>query len=331
VRVEKLKKIWRSDTEAAVQSIAAVYQDASLLNFLGYSLPPERAKRILSLLEWDPKQKAFFDIMYQPIVRAADNNILVAPNLFAISNLPRNVLQLTQRRLGEKGDGLLAQRLKDEFVKQEFLAWDDKKYRYGGTEGDCDVIALQGEYLFNFECKNSLHPCSTAELRTSFDYLVKAQTQLDRFSSRWSDPGFRKYFAKRLETDLSAVTTVVTAIITGNRMFSGLQLGANKCLGFHELVNFIRDGRIIILNQQIVGRESGPLTPEQLQDFVTKTPWEQPMHSAMKRSDRVTRYGEIDVRVEDYSLKMADLAHEWGVTIPDELKVLFAGELEPKT
>ncbi|MGH9634041.1 MAG: hypothetical protein ACRD72_04325 [Candidatus Angelobacter sp.] len=326
VRVEKLKKIWKSDTDAALQSIAAVYQDESLLNFLQYSLPLESAKKILSLLEWNPKEKTYLDIMYQPVIRAADKNILVAPALFSVSNLPRNFLQLTQKRLGEKGDGLLAQRLRDELLKQGFVAWDDIGYRYR-VEGDCDVVALHGSYLFIFECKNSLHPCSTAELRTSFDYLVKAQTQLEKFSTLWNDPGFRKYLSKRLKTDLSAVKTVVTAIITGNRMFGGLQLGASKVLGFHEIVNFIRAGRIVILNKEIVGRESGPLTPQQLRDFVTDAPWEQPLLAAMNRRDRVTRYGQIDVRVEDYSLKMIDLAHEWKIELSDELKNLFAEEL----
>lgn len=75
-----------------------------------------------------------------------------------------------------EGDGLIAQRLRDEFLKQGFLAWSDISYRHG-VEGDCDVVALHGEYLFIFECKNSLHPCSAAELRTSFDYLVKARTR----------------------------------------------------------------------------------------------------------------------------------------------------------
>ena len=114
--------------------------------------------------------------MYQPVVRAAGNKILIAPNLFSVSNLPRNVLQLTQKRLGEKGDGLLAQRLKKSFYGKGFFlgmmsATDTQELRE-----DCDVVALKGEYLFIFECKNSLHPCSTAELRTSFDYLLKART-----------------------------------------------------------------------------------------------------------------------------------------------------------
>jgi hypothetical protein len=174
-------------------------------------------------------------------------------------------------------------------------------------------------------------PCSTAELRTSYEYLLKARRQLEKFTSLWSNQGFRKYFAKLLKTDLSAVTTVVTTAITGNRMFGGLQLGAANVLGFHELVNFINSGRIIIFDKEIVGRPSGPLSPEQLRDFVTNTPWEKPMHASMKRRDKVTRYGGMNIQVEDYSLKQLDLANEWNVEVPEKLKALLAEEVEAVT
>jgi hypothetical protein len=328
VRVNKIKSIWKNEPDIAIQSIAAVYEDESLINFLGYCLPADRAQKVLSLLEWNPKQKTYLDLMYQPITRAAGGKLLVAPNLFAVANLPRNTLQLTQTRLGEKGDGLLAHRLKTEFLGQGFGSWDDVEYHYGGVEGDCDVVALQGTFLFIFECKNSLHPCSTAELRTSFDYIQKARRQLEKFMTNWSKPGFRAYLGKLLNADLSAVTTLVTAAVTGNRMFGGLQIGAANVLGFHELVNFIASGRVVILDNEISGRSTGALKPEDLRDFLINTPWEKPMLAAMKRRDKVTRYGEIDVRVEDYSLKMIDLAQEWNVPIPEHLKWLLNQEDE---
>jgi hypothetical protein len=331
VRVNKLNSIWKTEPDVAIQSVAAVYEDDTLLNFLGYALPKDRAQKILSLLEWSPTQKTYLDLMYQPITRAAGDKLLVAPNLFAVANLPRNTLQLTQKRLGEKGDGLLAQRLKTELLKQGFDSWDDVGYRYGGIEGDCDVVSLKGEFLFIFECKNSLHPCSTAELRTSWDYIQKARRQLEKFTGVWAKQGFRSYFEKQLKVDLSAVTTVVTAAVTGNRMFGGLQIGVAKVLGFHELANFIASGRIVILNNDIVSRGPGPLQPEELCTFLSDTPWEQPMLAAMKRRDKVTRYGKIDVRVEDYFLKMVDLAHEWNVPIPDDLKWLLEDEPDGAT
>ena len=120
VRAEKLKQYWSTDKETVIQSVAAVYDDDALINFLSYSLPADRAARILSLLEWKPEEKTYLDIMYQPVVRGAGGKILIAPSLFSASNLPRNILQLRQRRLGEKGDGLLAQRLKTELERQGF-------------------------------------------------------------------------------------------------------------------------------------------------------------------------------------------------------------------
>jgi len=325
VRVEKLKSVWKADPKAAIQSVAAVYEDDSLINFLGYSLPADDAKKILALLEWKPEQKDYFDIMYQPIVRAAGNKILIAPNLFSTSNLPRNTLQLTQKRLGEKGDGLLAKRLSDELKEQGFLAWPDVSYKFGGIVGDCDVVALKGEYLFIFECKNSLHPCSTAELRTSYDHLVKGQSQHEKFASLWPDQKFKQYFSKRLGVKLDNVQFLKTAIITGNRMFGGLQLGDSKVLGFHELVSFIIEAKVVILDQEFIERDQGPLKPAQLSDFLTNAPWDQHMLAAMTRRDKVTSFNGFEVHVEDYFLRMIDLAKEWGVELTDEEKTLIEG------
>jgi hypothetical protein len=322
VRVEKLKQVWKTDLGAAIQSVAAVYEDDTLINFLGYSLPADCAKKILSLLEWNPEVQPYMDVMYQPIIRAAGGKILIAPNVFSVSNLPRNVLQLTQKRIGEKGDGLLAQKLRQELEEKGFRAWEDVAYHYGGKEGDCDVVALKGDHLFVFECKNSLHPCSSAELRTSFDYLLKAKSQLEKFISLWRDPNFRTYLAKRLDVNLELVQTTSTTIVTGNRMFGGLKLGESSVLGFHELANFIRDSRIVILGKEIVWREEGAITPEQLFNFVSTAPWEERMLSAMRREDRITSFGNIEIHVEDYSLNVSDLAKEWGVEPSEELMSL---------
>ena len=87
----------------------------------------------------------------------------------------------------------------------------------------------------------------------------------------------------------------------------------------------------MILNNDISGRGPRPLQPEELWTFLADTPWEQPMLAAMKRRDKVTRYGKIDVRVEDYFLKMVDRAHECNVPIADDLKWLLGDEPDGAT
>src|SRR5207248_11416694 len=64
-----------------------------------------------------------------------------------------------------------------------FRSRSSVKYKYAQRAGDLDTLALIEDVLFVFECKNSLHPCSPFELRTSFDHLVEAQDQLDRTTS----------------------------------------------------------------------------------------------------------------------------------------------------
>ena len=58
---------------------------------------------------------------------------------------------------------------------------------------------------------------------------------------------------------------------------------------------------------------------------MTTAPWATNARCNEAR-DRITRYGKIEVCVEDYSLKMIDLAQEWGVELSDQLKDLLSDE-----
>ncbi len=90
-------------------------------------------------------------------------------------------MQLFQKRMSDGKNDILSERLAQVFQHASWTAKHDLSYKHGGLQGDIDVIAIEGDALFVFECKNSLHPCSTAELRTSLDHILHSQQQLDRF------------------------------------------------------------------------------------------------------------------------------------------------------
>ena len=66
-------------------------------------------------------------------------------------------------------------------------------------------------------------------------------------------------------------------------------------------------------------REAGLLPAQQ---FLTLSPRPRfkSTFTAMKRRDRIASFGALAVSVEDYSLKMLDLANEWGVELSAELR-----------
>jgi hypothetical protein len=206
------------------------------------------------------------------------------------------------------------------------------KYKYIGEIGELDAICLIDDVLFVFECKNSLHPCSVYELRTSFDHLVHAQEQLDRFTKLWVEGGFREILSQKLGWDLGSVAHVVTCIVTGNRMFAGLRLGEHAVRPFYEIGNFVLSGKITILGQEVTLRPTGQLNAAALRDFIAKDALHGKTFAAMERADAVTRLGDTRVIVESYRLNPIKLGKEFGVEIPKEIEDKFnaMGPLMPK-
>jgi len=193
-------------------------------------------------------------------------------------------------------------------------AANDVKYKYGGFQGDIDTICMHEGALFVFECKNSLHPCSMAELRTSFDHILHSQEQLDKFKTLWEQEGFRKYLSKRLGWDLAESSTVTTCVVTGNRMFVGMRFGSHAIRSFFEIGNFIHPGVISVSGKDVELRSPGLLSSLDLQAFIEQDILHKKTLAAMARKDEVVKCGKVTVVREDYVLDQEMLARSFGVT-----------------
>jgi hypothetical protein len=215
----------KEEPETVAQSLIPVFDKPALLKFIAYGAGQASAERILDSLTWKEEGKRVFDIMYQPIIEVEQGWFMVPLQILGVSDLVRNSMQLFQKRMSDGKNDILSERLAQVLNHASWTAKSDVTYKYGGLQGDLGVIAIQGDALFVFECKNSLHPCSTAELRTSLDHILHSQEQLDRFRMLWEQQGFREYLSKRLGWKVNGVSSVTTCVVTGNRMFNGMRLG----------------------------------------------------------------------------------------------------------
>jgi hypothetical protein len=118
----------------------------------------------------------------------------------------------------------------------------DISYKFKGQEGEIDIIAVIDNYLFVFECKNSLHPTSPFELRTSYDYIRKGAKQLSNFRNNWKEQSFKDYLSSRFKCSLPS--ELHTCIVTGNRMFSGWREQGHSIRLIYELRNIVQSGKI---------------------------------------------------------------------------------------
>jgi hypothetical protein len=212
-------------------------------NLISHGADEQKAEAFLKFWIWNAGGgSGHLDLQYTPMVRLGDTvAVLYACQLN--SNLFRNtLLRSKQRPYSDGSKDPLSDELVGALLEKTGTAQSRVKYKYGAETGDLDVVALIGETLFVFECKNTVLPCSAFEQRTLFDYLEKAGEQLDRFVALWSDGEFRKYLGAKLGWDLS-IASLETAIVPSIRLLSGIHYFGHPVRHLREMANLIRTGR----------------------------------------------------------------------------------------
>ena len=107
---------------------------------------------------------------------------------------------------------------------------------------EIDVLARFGDYLFVFECKYSLLPCNPHELRTSYDHIKKAASQLTRIKELLALKHIEAELYHRLGWAVTPALEIITCIVSCNGMFPGLVIGGHPVRRWAELQNIIESG-----------------------------------------------------------------------------------------
>lgn len=239
IETEKLldsKLFWRS----IIPSFDKIYFLKILEDLFGQT----KANDLLDLLSWNPNSNKIFDIQYYPILNI-DNLIVLPLGILCNSNLTRNVLQSTNYRFDSDDSNDPIGKLLEESLKSvSSLVKRNFSYNYQGKNGEIDIIAIIENQLFIFECKNSLHPTSSFELRTSYESIKKGVKQLNTFQTLWKEEDFKNYISRRI--NLSIPIQIYRCIVTGNKMFGGWQAEGINVIPIHELINVINTGKISV-------------------------------------------------------------------------------------
>lgn len=164
------------------------------------------------------------DVQYQPFIPFGSEEYFLPMNVRINSNLYRNSLQTLQVRLfPDSTIEPLSQGLLESIESSGHLV--EKNLSCSG--GDVDVLAMIDGRLLAFECKNSLVPASSHELKTSLDYIEKAASQLTLFQKRISNVKFRDWLRKKTGWPIFTDAHVSTCIVSSNRMFAGIRINGH--------------------------------------------------------------------------------------------------------
>lgn len=242
--VERLKEIedvmWRR--LLLLRSVVLVMSRSAWVELLGRILPTAKVEEVLQLITLQENQD-YIDVQYRPIIQAGDY-LVIAPALLAKSNLPRNIVVSNRLRnaLVEAQDPM-QEAVVQALTEAGFLVRSSFIFNINGKR-ETDIFCWRDGHLFVFECKNSYHPCSAHELRTSFGSIEDAEEQLD-IRHKWLKVAQNqsRLFAA-LEWDVQPTTFIHTAIVTANRLLNGYRKGNHPVRQAFELMNVLTGGVI---------------------------------------------------------------------------------------
>jgi hypothetical protein len=187
----------KKDFETILRSLIPVYPEDLLYKFIEKLTTTENFDSFLDLTYWEPGIDILFDLQYHPIIYI-EKHYIIPLTILANSNAIRN-LYASQYKINNLK--ILLDGSKDALVDKlsdAFHAASIKNYKQTSIpKTDIDLFAILGDTLFLFECKQSLHPVSIFDLRTTYDYIKKAEKQLDYLESEYHSGRLTKILAKK--------------------------------------------------------------------------------------------------------------------------------------
>lgn len=304
--ISHLFPLWNSERETVMESLVGSISSKELKQVLDLVLG-KNSEPIISFLCYTPEKQGVFDLQYQPIVKK-DQYYSIPYNLLGNSNILRNSLQLSRRRFYEDGQNdPLSQLLYKVVSTRTQKAKENHVYQ----DGELDVIALIDGMFFVFECKNSTLPCNAFEARTSYDYIKKAASQLERFKKAYASEKFRKSLGNSLGWDISSAQ-LVTCIVMSNRMFLGHRINGHAVRGSREIVNQIHSGIVRMNDEEKCLWLDGDFTGEDLRRYIEEDTLIEPVWKAMLPTERTYPLKKYSIKQQSFALDMELLAQNWG-------------------
>jgi len=306
----KLFPVIKENRGVVFESLIPAFERDKLTELIGLVIGKHKAKTAIDMLTTD--MSGYIDIQYQPLLPAG-KAILLPTNIFSNSNIYRNPMMVLGTRLYEDGSiDPLGDKVQGAFHDIGASSKPSVHYSWNSTQGEVDVLVSLGNFLFAFECKNSLLPTGFHELMTSLDYIYTAAKQLDRFKQAFEDTEFRDRLALDTGLSIGSRTHLVTGIIMSNRMFIGLRINGHPVRGNFELENFIKEGTVTMGDESRCFWIDETFSGEDLRRFLEEDITYQLTWAAMKNYVMEYILDGGTLKEERMKLDMIDLADKFG-------------------
>jgi len=296
-----------------------------------WCLAKEAVSGAIDMMSWTSHASETVDLQYRPILRG-QQHCLTPLNTTGAINWYRNLAYTQRKRVMDTAEEEAASR-----AVAATLSATSAHVRKGfrttleGRKIEIDVLARFGDYLFVFECKHSLLPCNPHELRTSYDHIKKAASQLTIIKELLAQKEIEAELYRRLGWALTPASEIITCIVSCNGMFPGLAIGGHPVRRWAELQNMIESGLLRVGSVRFTRRDGDigieadrieadglvegslwdrpELTPDFLRKYIKEGLLRDPLFSAMVKVERAYQLGKWTLVFSRFALD-ADAAQE---------------------
>ena len=235
VDVAALKPYAQSDRTAFINSLVRVTTKQSIIEMIAsLGIAEDKAEEFVRLVSADVHHLGYYDMQYRPLLLISqaphfpsNRQEFVHPSaIAAASNIVRNVQTSNQIRLPSNASlfvDVVARTLRSHFQH----VTTNRRVASGAKHTDIDIVALQENDLFLFECKHSVSPTGAHELRDIWEEIEKGVQQIETALATFSDTQRRHdyltgWFPRLKMTDTEKLR-IFPCILCSHRIFGGLE------------------------------------------------------------------------------------------------------------
>jgi hypothetical protein len=321
-----LRDYGKADPKVLMNSLVRVIGAGSMTALLqGLGISEEQAKEFLDAISIDVERPSgFLDLQYRPALRIAptwirnekrmtEREIVYLPALVITSNVARNVQSANRFRVELNAKSFVettAHSLRERFARVETNK--PVKGQVGAT--DIDVVVLEGDGLYLFECKHSLPPTGPHEMRDIWEEIEAGVRQLAVANQILADSVRRQsyltgWFPGTRKEDTIGLK-IYRCVLCSHRVFSGLEYKGVPIRDFSSLSRLCEGGIVgmgagvadeeVILHQYRIIRDD-TLSSEDLKDYLSPMPTFFKMFQPfMHPVSRMERLGAVTISKETF-------------------------------
>jgi hypothetical protein len=194
-----------------LRSLLPTFEESQFYKLLDKLASAEKVTTYLDLVCWEPGLPFVFDVQYHPIL-FIEKQFLVPMSILVQSNYLRNLFASEYKR-GTKS--LVTDGTHDPLVAGLTTAFRQagmQCFEQGKVPGsDLDLLVVYENTLFLLECKHSLLPVSAFDLRTTYDYICKAEKQRDHLLALHASGRLEQVLANKCKLDSNRPWRIVPA------------------------------------------------------------------------------------------------------------------------